>query len=246
MVFDPTSHTLRNTGDPLPPSPNPSISLVRPSAPAPLPPTEAGSPLPHHPITPSPRPQGAPNIYLCGMIGSGKTAIGTRLAAKLGRPFYDLDRELERDLGYSFHRLVQEQGWLAFRELEYAIVKRLAAMHDIVFALGGGTVRYAWNRDALSDTGITVLLEAGLGVLAERVRRADRPRVNPGVSLEEDLQRIWSSTGEVYRLAANFSYRTDEGRSLDEEVDDLWVLLEEKGSLARSCLGGEGENLVDP
>ena len=192
-----------------------SLSMHSPSPP----------PSPQHPIPPSPNPQGVPNIYLCGMIGSGKTAIGSRLAAKLGRPFYDLDREMEQDLGYSFHRLVQEQGWLAFRELEYAIVKRLVAMQDIVFALGGGTVRYAWNRDALSGTGITVLLEAGLGVLAERVRRADRPRVNPGVSLEEDLQHIWSSSGEVYRQAANFSYRTDEGRSLDEEVDELWVLL---------------------
>jgi shikimate kinase len=204
----------------------------RPSTPAPLPPSEAGSPAPNHPRPLAPLLLRSSNIYLCGMIGSGKTAIGTRLAAKLGRAFYDLDREMERELGYSFHRLVQEQGWLAFRELEYAIVKRLAAMQDIVFALGGGTVRYAWNRDALSGTGITVLLEAGLDVLAERVRRADRPRVNPGVSLEEDLQHIWSSSGEVYRQAANLSYRTDLGRTLDEEVDELWGLLGEKGLLA--------------
>jgi shikimate kinase len=55
------------------------------------------------------------------MIGSGKTAIGERLAVRLGRAFYDLDREMDQELGYSFHRLVQEQGWLAFRELEYDI-----------------------------------------------------------------------------------------------------------------------------
>jgi shikimate kinase len=224
------------------------------STPSSQPPSEAASPAPDLPPSPSSDPPSAPapllprslNIYLCGLIGSGKTAVGTRLAEKLGRPFYDLDREMEKDLGYSFHRLVQEQGWLAFRELEYAIVKRLAALEDIVFALGGGTVRYAWNRDALSGTGITVLLEAGLGVLAERVRRADRPRVNPGVSLEEDLQRIWSSTGELYRQAADFSYRTDQGRSLDEEVDELWVLLGEKRSLARNCPGSGGKNLLAP
>ena len=57
------------------------------------------------------------NIYLCGMIGSGKTTIGRRLAEELEWPFIDLDREMDRILGYSFHRLVQEKGWVAFREL---------------------------------------------------------------------------------------------------------------------------------
>ena len=63
------------------------------------------------------------------------------------------------------------------------ICKRVTRMQRVVVALGGGTPRYAWNRDALRGTAITILLEADLGVLADRVRQADRPRVNPGVSL---------------------------------------------------------------
>jgi shikimate kinase len=94
------------------------------------------------------------------MIGSGKTTLGERLAARMRRPFVDLDREVNHELGYSFHRLVAERGWLAFREVEYAIVKGIAAMRDVVAALGGGTVRYAWNVDALRGTGAIVLLEA--------------------------------------------------------------------------------------
>jgi hypothetical protein len=46
------------------------------------------------------------------MIGSGKTVIGECLAARLGRPFLDLDREMDRELGRSFHELVREEGWL--------------------------------------------------------------------------------------------------------------------------------------
>jgi len=127
------------------------------------------------------------NVYLSGLIGSGKTTLGRRLADRLGRSFLDLDRELDADLGRRFHELVREEGWLAFREREYAIVKRFAGATRAVCALGGGTVRYAWNRDALRGTGVTVFLEADLATLAARVRAADRPRVNPGVSLEEDL-----------------------------------------------------------
>lgn len=169
------------------------------------------------------------NVYLCGMIGSGKTAVGETLAKGLGRAFYDLDREMDGELGYSFHRLVQEQGWLAFRELEYAICRRLAGMTRIVAALGGGTPRYAWNRDILRGTGITILLEASQETLADRVRNADRPRVNAGVSLEEDLERIWSAAGHLYREAADLVYRTDAGKDIDTEAAELRALLAERG-----------------
>ncbi len=182
------------------------------------------------PSPPCPRapllPCSSLNVYLIGLIGSGKTAIGEKLAARLGRPFFDLDREMDRELGHSFHVLVQEQGWLAFRELEYAIVKRFAALESAVVALGGGTIRYEWNRDAIRGTGVVILLEADLEVLAERVKKADRPRVNTGASLEEDLQRIWSSAGDLYRAAADVTYRTDQGRSMDQEVDDVLQLLD--------------------
>ncbi len=169
------------------------------------------------------------NVYLSGLIGSGKTAIGERLAARLGRSFYDLDREMDRELGRSFHELVREEGWLAFREREYALCRRFARMEDVVVALGGGTVRYAWNRDALSATGIMILLEAGLAVLAERARKADRPRVHPGVSIEEDLHRIWSTSGHLYRQSADIVYRTDQGKNIDVEVSDLLATLAPRG-----------------
>jgi shikimate kinase len=165
------------------------------------------------------------NVYLCGMIGSGKTVLGERLAERLGRSFVDLDREMDRTLGGSFHRLVSERGWLAFRELEYAIVKRIARMRDVVAALGGGTVRYEWNRDVLRGTGVTILLHADLAVLADRVRAADRPRVNAGLSLKDDLAAIWSASAHLYRAAADVTYRTDTARTIDQEVDDLVALV---------------------
>ena len=163
------------------------------------------------------------------MIGCGKTAIGERLAARLDRPFYDLDREMDRELGYSFHRLVQEQGWLKFREIEYDICKRFAGLQRVVAALGGGTPRYTWNRDILRGSGVAILLEADLATLADRVRAADRPRVNPDASLEEDLQRIWSTAGHLYREAADVIYRTDSGKDVDTEVTELLDILASRG-----------------
>jgi shikimate kinase len=164
------------------------------------------------------------NIYLCGMIGSGKTTIGERLAHDLELPFYDLDREMDRTLGYSFHRLVQEKGWVAFRELEYATCKRFARRERSLICLGGGTVRYEWNMDVLRGTGFVILLTAPLEELARRVRAADRPRVNIGATLEEDLRTIWSESEEKYRRAADVTYDTG-GKSVEAAVAELTPVL---------------------
>jgi shikimate kinase len=168
------------------------------------------------------------NIYFCGMIGSGKTAVGEMLAQRLNWPFFDLDREMDRELGRSFHDLVREKGWLAFRELEYKICKRFSRLNRAVIALGGGTVRYEWNTDIFRGTGIMILLESSLSTLAARVHKADRPRVNPGVSLEEDLERIWSSAAHLYRGCADMVYHVDQEKSLPEEVQDIGNLLRDR------------------
>jgi shikimate kinase len=160
------------------------------------------------------------NIYLCGMIGSGKTTIGRFLASGLGMAFYDLDEEMDRVLGYSFHKLVAEKGWLAFREVEYSICKRFSRTDHAVICLGGGTVRYEWNMDILKGTGLLILLEVSLDELARRVRSADRPRVNPGTTLEEDIRQIWKKSKKKYYDAADIVYRA-EGKSIEEEVEEL-------------------------
>lgn len=160
------------------------------------------------------------NIYLCGMIGSGKSTVGSRLSFDLELPFLDLDREMDRVLGYSFHRLVQEKGWVAFRELEYSICKRFARLERSLICLGGGTVRYEWNMDVLRGTGLMILLTAPLDELAARVRAADRPRVNAGATLEQDLQRIWTESEAKYRRAADLTWDTT-GKSAEQIAAEL-------------------------
>jgi shikimate kinase len=164
------------------------------------------------------------NIYLSGMIGSGKTTIGREASRRTGLPFVDLDQEMDSRLGYSFHRLVQDEGWLAFRELEYSICKYFAGLTGTIVCLGGGTTRYEWNRDAIAGTGPVVLLEAREETLIERVSRADRPRVNPDTDLAGDIRRMWAEHRDRYRAAADHVIRTD-GRTLEEEVKDLLTII---------------------
>lgn len=170
------------------------------------------------------------NIYFSGMIGSGKTTLGRAIAKRLKLPFFDLDQEMDNTLGYSFHKLVAEQGWVPFRELEYSICKRFAAEEGALCCLGGGTVRYEWNIDVLGGTGVMVLLEVSPEELIRRVRVADRPRVNPGTTLEEDVRRMWAESKQKYYAAADLVYRA-EGKGVEDEVEELLSLLKEQPGL---------------
>jgi shikimate kinase len=165
------------------------------------------------------------NVYLSGLIGAGKTTIGQELAARLGWEFDDLDLAMAAMAGKPFHAVVKEEGWLAFRQYEYRICKQFAAMDRNVIGLGGGTVRYEWNRDALAGTGVNILLVADLDILADRVRPQDRPRVHAGASLEEDLQAIWRNHQDLYLDFADLIYDTGQGWAVKQEVDDLVGML---------------------
>jgi shikimate kinase len=165
------------------------------------------------------------NIYVAGMIGAGKTAVGKPLAERLGWDFDDLDLAMERMAGKTFHKVVAEEGWLGFRQREYSICKDFARMERTVIGLGGGTVRYEWNRDVLAGTGVNILLVAELDVLADRVRLNDRPRVNPATTLEEDLTKIWGTHQDLYYSFADIVYPTDKGKTIAEEVGELLDLL---------------------
>jgi|TARA_B100001964_G_scaffold243567_1_gene321908 shikimate kinase len=164
---------------------------------------------------------GIGNIYLAGLMGSGKSSLGPLLAERMGRSFIDLDEAICAADGRSLHDLVAAEGWLGFRMLEYDLVKQCAGRNDLVLAFGGGTPRYAWNMDRLAGSGIIVLLTADLEVLAARTGGNERPRVNANLSQAQDLARIWAEHKDSYLAAADIHYSTDAGKSLEEEVAEI-------------------------
>ena len=167
------------------------------------------------------------NVYLSGLIGAGKSTVGQAIAKILDWPFDDLDLAMERMAGKNFRRVVAEEGWMGFRMREYSICKQFAHMDRTIIGLGGGTVRYEWNRDVLNGSGVKILLTADLSILANRISDNDRPRVNPGVSMEKDLVWMWEKHKDIYIGFADIVYPTDQGKSIQEEAKDLIAILSE-------------------
>ena len=160
------------------------------------------------------------NAYLCGLMGSGKSSLGRMAASALELDFVDLDQEIDRRLGYSFHRLVAEEGWLPFRELEYRVCRDIARQSGVLLALGGGTVRYQWNLDALEGTGPIVLLNAPLVVLHGRVKAAQRPRVTSHADLGSELAAIQERSWQCYLRAADLIIDTHP-KTLEQAAGEL-------------------------
>lgn len=117
------------------------------------------------------------NVFLAGFMCSGKTSAGRLLARRLGLRFADSDALAERRAGRSIAALAAGPGMAAFRRLEAACVKELAAGSGRVVALGGGVYPSGRWRGTLAAGGVTVFLHCPWRELEGRLRagRGKRP-----------------------------------------------------------------------
>ncbi len=141
------------------------------------------------------------SIVLVGLMGAGKTAIGKRLAAKLGLPFYDADQEIEQAAGITISEIFARHGEAHFRAGEKRVIQRLLEQEIIVLAPGGGAFMDADTRALIRERATSIWLRSPLPILLSRVRgRTHRPLLNNG-NPEEILQRLAAERGPVYAQA---------------------------------------------
>jgi shikimate kinase / 3-dehydroquinate synthase len=134
------------------------------------------------------------HIALIGFMGAGKSTIGKQVAVLTGRPFIDLDAEIERRHG-SIPELFS-RGEQEFRRLETAVAAEMLARSPSVIALGGGAF-----EAARSDRALTVLLDVDVETAWERSRESDRPLAQDEASFralyaERDYRAVADAVAE--------------------------------------------------
>jgi len=155
-------------------------------------------------------------IFLVGMMGSGKSTVGRRLAARLGRRFLDADKALEERCGVPIATIFELEGEEGFRRRETALLDELSRLPSIVLATGGGAVMRDENRRMLAERGLVIFLQASLSDLWQRLRR---DRVRPLLQTENPRERIASLLAlrePLYREIAHIT-----ATSARQPVDDL-------------------------
>lgn len=118
------------------------------------------------------------NVVVTGFMGTGKTTVGREVARRLGRPFMDMDAEIEARAGKSIPCICAEDGEAAFRQMEAALCEELSVRQGLVIATGGGALVNPVNRVRMMESGTVVCLTCNVDEILRRVKRAgnsDRP-----------------------------------------------------------------------
>jgi shikimate kinase/3-dehydroquinate synthase len=141
------------------------------------------------------------SVVLVGLMGAGKTAIGKRLAVRLGLPFFDADQEIEAAAGMSIAEIFARHGEAHFRTGEKRVIERLLAGGPIVLAPGGGAFMDEETRALIKVRAVSVWLNCPVPVLVGRVRgRTHRPLLN-GADPAEVLRRLAVVRNPIYAQA---------------------------------------------
>jgi len=161
------------------------------------------------------------NIALIGFMGTGKTAVGQALARKLNKQFLEMDSLIEHKAAKAISDIFQQDGEIAFRELEVETCKEVSCNDNAVIACGGGVVLNKINTDRLKKSGVIVYLTASLSKILQRTTNdgPTRPLLevdDPAATIREMLQFRQS----YYRRAADIEIDTS-NLDINTVVDEI-------------------------
>jgi shikimate kinase len=143
------------------------------------------------------------NLYLIGMMGSGKSTLGRSIAERLEYRFIDTDVTIEKICRQSVTDIFQTAGEDEFRQIETQVLADVSAYTRLVVATGGGIAikRENWNH---LQQGLVVWLDVSVDVLVERLREdASRPLIldTPAPELHAKLSQILAQRRDRYAAA---------------------------------------------
>lgn len=158
-------------------------------------------------------------IFLIGFMGSGKSTLGKAIARRSGMQFIDLDQYIECRFHANIRDIFASRGEEGFRDIERRMLAEVSQFEDVVIACGGGTPCFFDNMDLMNRAGITVMLDASVARLHERLKlgRTRRPLI-AGMTDDQLLDYINAALAarmEFYSRAS-FIFPADELDDADQ------------------------------
>ena len=161
------------------------------------------------------------NIYLIGMMGSGKSTLGKTLSEKIKKSFIDLDSEIEKAAGKFISEIFDIDGEEQFRKME---TKQLKQYSESIVACGGGIVLKDENREFINENGVTILLTASMEELSHRLSDSGNRPLLADDNTEEALTKLWLERQLHYLNTADFTIETD-GKNPKQLTEEILVQI---------------------
>ena len=151
------------------------------------------------------------NLVLLGFMGTGKSAVGRRVAALAGAPFFEMDAELEQRAGKPISRIFSEDGEPAFRDLESQLAQEWGRKEGTVISCGGGVALREENLRALGANGLLVCLTARPEIILERTARSKKRPLLAGEDPERKIRDLLAARAPAYAKIPVQIDTSDEG-----------------------------------
>jgi shikimate kinase len=165
------------------------------------------------------------NIVLIGYRGTGKSAVGRLLAARLGRELVSTDAEIVKRAQRAIPEIVAQQGWDYFRDLESDICQELSGRDHLVIDTGGGAILRPQNIEALKKNGTAFWLTASVETIVKRIGSDNqRPSLTGTKSFVDEIQDVLQERMPKYQAAADHVIETD-NRSINQLVETMLTLV---------------------
>ena len=141
---------------------------------------------------------GGRNIFLIGMMGSGKSQTGPVLAKMINYAFVDTDDVIEKASKQTISSIFEKDGEKVFRDVEKKVLKEIGQHHSLVIATGGGLVTLPENWGILHQ-GIVIWLDLDLKRSIKRLESDQKRRpLLLGDNLAENFSQIYESRKPIY------------------------------------------------
>ena len=161
--------------------------------------------------------RGSINIVLIGMMGSGKSTIGKKLAKILKKRFVDTDDLLEQSADASIAQIINARGIDEFRKMESNLIDRCSSLKNAVIATGGGAIENIDNIRKLRKNGLIVFLNRDLDKAIKSVF-VEGNKKRPLAVDEVTYKRLYEERYEKYRMCADI---------IIEDTDDIKTIIKE-------------------
>jgi shikimate kinase len=141
------------------------------------------------------------NITLCGMMGSGKSAIGKILANKLNYNFIDVDKMIEIDAGKTIKKIFEEDGEQYFRDLEEKKTINILELKETIVSLGGGAIINKNIRGSIKKNSYNIYLNVNIDILMKRLQNSKTRPLIYKKNLKKELINLIGIREKFYRKA---------------------------------------------
>ena len=158
------------------------------------------------------------NIYLIGMMGSGKTTVAQLLAKKMNLEFLDMDSELERLMDMSTSMIFSQYGEKRFRMIESTFFREISKAGQLIYATGGGIILDQSNQKIIRK-GIAIFLDCSLDELIDRVEKDKKSRPLLENNVKKNMSMFYKDRYKLYKKCAQHTIdttRMDVNQVIDE------------------------------